>query len=86
MFSHKSVSQQVEAISNSLKPIVRPGYSWLVLNPAIKFLLGTTTVEKEYGRHHKILRLPPETIPTPEVKSMPTFDAPFKYLEGETYT
>ena len=86
MLSHKSIRQQIEGVSNFVKPLIRPGYSWLVLNPAIKLLLGTTTVEKEYGAGHKKLRLQTETLPTPEVKGMPPFDDPFQYLEGETYT
>ena len=86
MSQKKTISQKIEEISNSIKPIVRPGYSWLVLNPAIKLFLGATTVEQEYGSSHKKLRLQRETVSTPEVKIMPPFDDPFKYLEGETYT
>ncbi|MBO9998485.1 MAG: glycosyltransferase family 61 protein [Cyanobacteria bacterium SID2] len=76
----------IEAALNVLKPAIRPIYSQLVLSPSISLLLETTTVEKEYGKDHPIYRLPKETISTPEVKQMPTFDDPFQYLEGETYT
>lgn len=80
-------SSIAEKILNVLKPKVRPLYSHFVLNPAIQILLPTTTVEKSYGQHYpKYYLFPSETIPTPEVKEMPPFDDPFKYLEGETYT
>ncbi|PPT07284.1 capsular polysaccharide biosynthesis protein [Geitlerinema sp. FC II] len=75
-----------ETAINAIKPAIRPLYSQFVLSPSIAFLLDKTTVEKEYGKDRPIYRLPKETVPTPEVKKMPPFDDPFKYLEGESYT
>lgn len=87
MVLNTSTGNAAESISNALKPIVRPVFSWLVLKPAIAVLLPRQTVAQAFGRDHpKHRRFPPETIATPEVKDMPPFDAPFQYLESETYT
>lgn len=76
-----------ETISNALKPIIRPLFSWAVLKPAIAYLLPRQTVAQAFGKDHpKHRRFPPETIATPEIKDMPPFDGPFAYLESETYT
>ncbi|WP_080808738.1 glycosyltransferase family 61 protein [Halomicronema hongdechloris] len=72
--------------SNKLKPLIRPWYSQIFLRPAIDLFLSTTNVEKEYGKTHKKNFLEQETVATPEVRGMPPFDAPFKYLEKDTYT
>lgn len=76
-----------EVISNALKPLIRPLFSWAVLKPAIALLLPRQTVSQAFGADHPKHRLfPIETVPTPEIKDMPPFDDPFQYLEGETYT
>ncbi|HHP7244076.1 MAG TPA: glycosyltransferase family 61 protein, partial [Elainellaceae cyanobacterium] len=81
-----SIHQTVGSISNTIKPLMRPWYNYFLLNPCLRLLLKQTTVNQEYGADHIKRYLPAETIAMPEVKMMPTFDDPFKYLERETYT
>lgn len=82
----KTVKKEVENFSRLIKPWVRPIYSHLFLEPSVKLFLRPKTVSKEYGETHPKLRpFPSEEIATPEVASMPPFDAPFKYLEGEKF-
>jgi len=81
-----SIFQSLEKLSNKIKPLVRPWYSQLVLRPAINVFLEITNVDKEYGKSYKKNYLEKETIATPEVKVMPPFDDPFKYLEKDIYT
>jgi hypothetical protein len=77
----------IEPFINVAKPVVRPLLERFLFDPLIRTLLQKTTVEQEYGPDYEKFRFfPPETIPTPEVKHMPPFDDPFKYLEGESYT
>lgn len=79
--------QKIGNVFNLAKPLVRPIYSYLFLNPLLKFLLETIPLEQEYGKTQEKLRFfPSETVSTPEVGDMPAFDAPFKYLEKLTYT
>lgn len=80
------INRVVNGVTNAIKPLIRPSYNLLVLQPAIRLLLPKTTAEKEYGPNHVKRSLPKETVATPEVKVMPPFDGPFKYLEGDTYT
>lgn len=80
------IHRAVDRASNLIKPLIRPWYSQLVLNPSVKLLLETITVDQAYGPNHPKHYLPQETVATPEVKIMPPFDDPFAYLAGETYT
>lgn len=87
MLLKNTLDQKLDEVSNLIKPLARPWLSWLFLNPSIKLLLETTTVEAAYGRNQKRLRpFPSETVATPEVDSMPPFEPSFKYLEGPDYT
>jgi len=81
-----SVNKITEYIANTIKPWIRPWYNRYLLYPSIRLLLSQTTVDQEYGFKHIRRYLPPETISTPEIESMPPFDYPFKYLRGDTYT
>jgi hypothetical protein len=82
-----SLTNPIEPLLNVAKPVIRPLLEQLLFDPLIKTLLQTTTVEREYGAAYEKHRFfPPETIPTPEIKHMPPFDDPFRYLEGESYT
>lgn len=79
------VNRKKNNLSNFIKPHLRPWYGKL-LEPATKILLETTTIAQEYGEDYPKYRLfPSETIATPEVKGMPSFDEPFKYLERDYY-
>jgi hypothetical protein len=87
MTANSIVANPLEPVINIAKPVVRPLLERFLFDPLIKTLLQTTTISAEFGVSHPKLRFfPPETIPTPEVKHMPPFDDPFKYLEGESYT
>ena len=80
------IRQTISEISNTVKPLIRPWYNHFFLNPSIQLLLEQTTVDREYGPNHIKRCLPTETVATPETKSMPTFDDPFKHLEGDIYS
>ena len=85
MGSAPPIHQTISGLTNFLKPLIRPWYNHILLTPSINLLLRQTTVDQEYGPNHIKRHLPMETVDTPETKTMPPFDAPFKYLEGETY-
>ena len=87
MNSQQPFKNKVDDILSLIKPIVRGWYDQLFLTPAVDLFLKKTSLEQGYGNNLKKLYLfPQETIATPEIKKMPSFDAPFKYLEGENYT
>lgn len=75
-----------EYISNLVKPWIRPVYNRFLLEPLVKLALPVTTIEREYGNEcQKLYPFSKGGVATPEVKAMPPFDAPFKYLEGEEF-
>lgn len=86
MLDEERITKGFEYISNKLKPWIRPIYDQVFLQPLIKLLLPIVSIEKKYGKQYKKLRpFPKEEVATPEVKTMPSFDTPFKYLEGERF-
>lgn len=87
MSSKKNLTNKIDDISSLVKLRVKDFYSRFFLTPAIEMLLKTIPLEKEYGNKiKKIYPFSPETIASPELKEMPPFDSPFKYLESKEYT